>query len=64
MLKNSEELIDNWKNVHMEEDEMMFSLDVEKMLTRLKRDEVRKEVGRLIKEGGNHQTLEQGGNHG
>ena len=51
MLKNSEELIDNWKNVHLEEDEMMFRLDVEKMFTSLKRDEVRKEVERLIKEG-------------
>ena len=28
MLKNSEELIDIWKNVHLEEDEMMFSLNV------------------------------------
>ena len=46
MLKNSEELIDNWKNIHLEEDEMMFSLDVEKMYTSLKRDEVRKEIGR------------------
>ena len=63
MLKNCEELINNWKNVHLEEDEMMFSLDVEKMFASLKRDEVRKEVGRLIKEGGNHQTLEQGGNN-
>ena len=51
MLKNSEELIDNWKNVHLEEDEMMFSLDVEKMFASLKRDEARKEVERLIKEG-------------
>ena len=30
---------------------MMFSLDVEKMFTSLKRDKVRKEVERLIKDG-------------
>ena len=45
MLKNSEELIDNWKNVHLEEDEMMFSLDVEKMYTSLKRDEIKRWKG-------------------
>ena len=50
MLKNSEELVEEWKDVCMEEDEMMFSLDVENMSTCLKRNEVEKEVERLIEE--------------
>ena len=50
MLKNSEELVEKWKDVCLEEDEMMFSLDVEKMFTSLKRNEVKKEVERLIED--------------
>jgi len=50
MLKNSEELVEEWKDVCLEEDETMFSLDVEKMFTSPKRNEVKKEVERLIEE--------------
>ena len=42
MLKNSEELVEEWKDVCLEEDEMMFSLDVEKMFTSLKKNEVKR----------------------
>ena len=41
---NSEELVEEWKY------EMMFSLDMEKMFTSLKRNEVKKEVERLIED--------------
>ena len=49
MLKNSEELLREWKYVFLEEGEMIFSLDVEKMSTSLKRKEVKKELRKLIK---------------
>ena len=48
VLKNSEELVEEWKDVCLEKDEMMFSLDVENMFTSLKRNEMKKEVERLI----------------
>ena len=32
------------------EEEIMFSMDVENMYTSLKRDEVKKEIGKVIKE--------------
>ena len=50
MLKNSEELVEEWKDVYFEKEEMMFSLDIEKMFTSLKRKEVKEEVGKLIEE--------------
>ena len=38
--------------MYLEEKEIAFSMDVEKMFTKLKRDEVKKEVKRLIEENG------------
>ena len=35
-MKNSEELVEEWKDVFLEEEEMMFSMDVEKMFMSLR----------------------------
>ena len=39
-----------WKDINLEEDEIVFSLDVEKMFTNLKREEIKKEIEKLIEE--------------
>ena len=49
-LRNSEELVEEWKNVCLEEEEILFSIDVEKMFTKLKREEIEKRVKMLIEE--------------
>ena len=49
-LRNSEELVEEWKNVCLEEEEILFSIDVEKMFTKLKREEIKKRVKMLIEE--------------
>ena len=49
-LKNSEELVEEWKDIVLEEEEILFSLDVEKMYTSLKREQVKKEIKEIIKE--------------
>ena len=49
-LKNSEELVEEWKDIILEEEEIMFSMDVEKMFTNLKREEAKKEIEKIIEE--------------
>ena len=48
MIKNSDELVKERKETIIGKEEIMFSLDVEKMITNIKRQSVLEEIERLI----------------
>ena len=47
VIKNSEEMVEKWKETILGNGEIMFSMGVEKMFTSIKREAVRKEIMRL-----------------
>ena len=48
MMKNSEEEVKEWRGIFLGDEEIMFSLEVEKMFTNIKREGVEKELRRLM----------------
>jgi hypothetical protein len=48
IIKDSDELVEEWKETIIGKQEIMFSLDVEKMFSNIKRQSVLEEIERMI----------------